>query len=117
MAALEWLLARPAEALELAEAAVTGSRDVGTRGDLAAALSILCLAELDVGDLASALRCADESVALAGEIGSTRVEQPRGSTPIGAQWPQSTLATTGRSGRPASAKQCWIVSHKTKVRR
>ena len=74
MAALEWLLGRPAEALELAEAAVTGSRDVGTRGDLAAALSILCLAELDVGDLASAQRCADESVALAGEIGSTRVE-------------------------------------------
>jgi hypothetical protein len=74
MAAIEWLLARPTEALELAEAAVVGSRDVGTRGDLAAALSILSLAELDVDDLASAQRCADESAALAGEIGSTRVE-------------------------------------------
>jgi hypothetical protein len=74
MAALEWLLGRPDEALALAEAAVTGGRDVGTRADLAAALSILGLANVVLGDLDAASRSADEALAIALELGSTRLE-------------------------------------------
>ena len=65
MAALHWLEGRPTEARELADAAVTGGRDVGTRADLSAALSVLGLVDLALGDLEAARRSADEAVAIA----------------------------------------------------
>ena len=74
MAALHWLQGRPAEARDLADAAVTGGRDVGTRADLSAALSVLGLVDLALGDLEAARRSADEAVAIAVQLGSTRLE-------------------------------------------
>ncbi len=115
MAALHWLEGRYAEARDLAEAAVTGGRDVGTRADLSGALSVLGLADLALGDIEGARRSADEAVAIALELGSTRLELTVRAARVvvlaelGARDPlavdvEAGLAASATLGRPAMAR-------------
>ena len=96
VAAVEWLQGDPAHAWGIAEASLTGARELQNRVDEAYALSTLALIGVSLGRLGEAIRHADEAVEVASEIAIPRVEL---TTLLWRLWPLSELGDHDRFAR------------------
>ncbi len=73
MGSLLWLAGERDQAMIVANAAVDGCRDVGSRRDLVSALGTLGLLAVSDGDLGMAIRSVDEAVAISDELEAPRL--------------------------------------------
>jgi class 3 adenylate cyclase/tetratricopeptide (TPR) repeat protein len=93
VSAVEWLLGDPVRAEEIAEASLTGARELQNRVDEAYALSTLALIGVSRGELGAAIGRADEAIEIASTIAAPRVEL---TTHLWRLWPLSELGDHDR---------------------